>query len=589
MERVKVMNKKSLTQNTILKVIKNNKLMIVGLLVTIIGSILAVLIPPQILRKVVDNNLVNRELNGLLLLAILYLVVLAFDGIFNFIKEALITVLGQKITKELRVEMMAKLERLETSYFSNNSSGEIVSRFTNDIDAVNSMFTSGFVDIFIDSFKIIGIIASICIFSFSLGIVTLILIPVIYFITRVFQRKMLKAQMDNRRLVSKVNNHISESVKNVEMIKVYSKEKYMEDNYLNSLMENYKTMDKVNFFDSIYSPTIQIIRAIIIGLIVILSTGELNYLGISLGMVAATIDLISNIFDPIDSLGMELQSLQESIAGIKRVDEFYSEREDNRKNNNIKAENILSSQKDINLEYNNVTFNYDKDSPVLKNINLNINNNDKVTFVGRTGVGKTTLFKLSTGILKPTKGSITINGVEVYDIPNSEKRKIFGYVDQSFHIINGTVKEQITLRDESITDKEVKEAIEFVGLTDYINSLEYGLNTEVKNESLFSQGQKQLLAIARATVMKPQILILDEITANLDSITEKNIVSVLEKASQGRTILSISHRLSSINDSDTVVVIDDGEIKSKGTMEQILDLNEWFSRHRKLEQLTWSE
>lgn len=583
------MNKESLTQSTILKVIKNNKLMIVGLLITIIGSILAVLIPPQILRKVVDNNLVNKELNGLLLLAILYLVVIVLDGIFNFIKEAIITILGQRIIKELRVEMMVKLERLETSYFSNNSSGEILSRFTNDIDAVNSMFTSGFVDIFIDSFKIIGIIISIWIFSFELGIVTLILIPVIYIITRVFQSKMLKTQMENRRLVSKVNNHISESVKNIEMIKVYSKEKYMEDSYINSLMDNYKTMDKVNFFDSIYSPTIQIIRAIIIGIIVILSAGDFNYLGITLGMIAATIDLISNIFEPIDSLGMELQSLQQSIAGFKRVDEFYKEPEDNRKDNNLKAEDIIPFGKEINLAYNNVTFNYEKGSTVLKDIDLGIKKKEKVTFVGRTGVGKSTLFKLSTGILKPTKGSITINGVDVYDIPNSEKRKIFGYVDQRFHIINGTVKDQVTLRDDSITDKEVKEAVEFVGLLEYINSLEDGLYTEVKNDSLFSQGQKQLLAIARAIVTKPQILILDEITANLDSVTEKNIVEVLQKASEGRTILSISHRLSSINAKDTVVVIEDGKIKSKGKMEEVISKDKWFSKQRKLEQLTWNQ
>lgn len=223
----------------------------------------------------------------------------------------------------------------------------------------------------------------------------------------------------------------------------------------------------------------------------------------------------------------------------------------------------------------------------MKDINLNFQPQEKVTFVGRTGVGKSTLFKLILGLLKPTTGSITINGVDVYNIPNIEKRQIFGYVDQSFHIIKGTVAGQVSLKNESITQEQIESAIEFVGLTDYIISLENGYATKVNNENLFSQGQKQLLAIARAIVTNPPILLLDEITANLDAITEEKIITVLQKASDTRTILSISHRLFSMISSDTVVILENGKVKNSGKPEMLIQNDEWYRSHIGLEKMTW--
>jgi ATP-binding cassette subfamily B protein len=362
----------------------------------------------------------------------------------------------------------------------------------------------------------------------------------------------------------------------------------MEENYKQYLLDNYKTIEKVNFYDSIYSPLIQLTRAVVIAFIVVLSSKQLNFLGISLGMVAASIELISNLFTPIENLGMELQDIQQAVSGIRRVNDFFSESEDDTKQHKLKAQNIISNREAVKLSFNDITFQYEEGINVLQNIDLSLKPNEKVTFVGRTGVGKTTLFKLIMGLLKPTKGSITINGVDVYDIPNSEKRKIFGYVDQSFHIIKGTVADQISLQDESITRKQIERAIDFVGLTEYVEAMEKGLDTEVVRDNLFSQGQKQLLAIARAVVTNPPILLLDEITANLDSITEEKIVSVLEKTSKSHTILSISHRLSSMIASDTVVILEHGKVKNAGSPVVLLESDDWYRSHIALEKLTWS-
>lgn len=582
------MMENSLIKKSMIKVIKNNIGISILLVFSICGVVLTSLIPPQILKYIIDNNLVPKNFNKLFILAVAYIIILLFIAIFDFIKEAVLTVLGQKITKEIRSEMMKKLQKINASFFSSNGSGTIVSRFTNDVDAINSLFTSGIIGMMVDCFKIIGIVVSIWMFSSKLGVIILILLPIIYGITRLFQKRMLKAHIENRILVGRVNNHISESLKNVQMIKSYSKENYMEKNYTKQLFDNYKTIERVNFYDSIFSPIIQLIRATVIGFIVVLSSKQLNYLGISLGMVAASIELISNLFAPIENLGMELQNIQKALSGIRRVDDFYGEAEDDFKKNELRIEHIIPIDREVILSFNDITFQYEDGNNVIQNINLNLKSNEKVTFVGRTGVGKTTLFKLIMGLLKPSEGNITINHIDVYQIPNSEKRKIFGYVDQSFHIIQGTVAEQISLQDNNITKKQIENVLDFVGLTDYIATLENGIDTQVTSDTLFSQGQKQLLAIARAIVTDPPILLLDEITANLDSITEEKIVSVLQKASQAHTILSISHRLSSMIASDTVVILEDGRVKSAGSPKELLQKDDWYRSHIALEKMTWS-
>lgn len=569
------------------KVLKNNIGISILLFFSVVGVVVVGLIPPQILKYIVDHNLVPKKSEHLLALAAIYVIVLLLIGVLDFVKEAILTVLGQKITKEIRVAMRKKMERIHMIFFSENSSGTVVSRFVNDVDAINSLFTGGIIGMMVDCLKLIGIVISIWLFSSKLGILTLLLLPAIYAITRTFQKRMLKAQIENRILIGRVNNHISESLKNVFMIKSYCKESYMEAQYKKHLMDNYETVEKVNFYDSIYAPCIQLIRAIVIAMIVVLSSKQLSFLGITLGMVAASIELFSNLFAPIENLGMELQNIQQAISGIKRVNDFFEEKEDDQKNIEMKAEDLIKDRENIRLSFNNLSFQYDEDTDVIQNINLNLEPNEKVTFVGRTGVGKTTLFKLVLGVLKPTNGSITINGIDVYNIPNTEKRKIFGVVDQSFPMIKGTVAEQICLQDQSISREQIERAVDFVGLSDYIASLDKGLDTLITGKVLFSQGQKQLLAIARAIVTNPPILLLDEITSNLDSITEGKIVAVLQKASKQHTILSISHRLSSIIVSDRVVILENGQIKNEGSPAVMLESDEWYRNHLTLEQLTW--
>ena len=369
-QRVVMKMKNNLVKKSIINVIKKNIGICILLIIAVCGVVVTSLVPPQILKQIFDKNLVPKRSDGLFTLAIAYISVILFIGIFDSMKEAVLTFLGQKITKEIRIEMMVKLEKINAMFFSTNESGVVVSKFTNDVDAINSLFTSGIVGMLIDCLKISGIVFSIWMFSAKLGITTLILLPIIYAITRHFQKRMLKAQIENRILVGKVNNHISESLKNAQMIKSFSKENYMEKKYTEHLLNNYKTVEKVNFYDSVFPPIIQITRAVVIGAIVILSSKQLNYLGISLGMVAASIDLISNLFTPIENLGMEFQNIQQAISGIYRINNFYNESEDNSKNKELQADDIVPIREELRIAFNDISFYYEKGIDILQNINL---------------------------------------------------------------------------------------------------------------------------------------------------------------------------------------------------------------------------
>lgn len=580
--------KTSLIRISINKVMKNNKGTVLLLLCTIVSLILVSLIPPQILRIIIDEHLVLKKSQGLLLLGLIYMSVLLLNGAFESIKEILLTILGQKITTKIRQEMISKLGRISARYFTSESTGIIVSRMTNDVNSVSSMFTSGIISMFIDSFKVVGILISIWYFSSKLGLVMLLLLPLIFLITRIFQRRMFKAQLNNRVLTGKINNHISESLKNMKLIKAYHIEAFMEKRYQGLLLENFKTKEKSNFYDSIFSPLVQIMRTVVIALIVLLSVPEVNFLGISVGMVAAAIELFTNLFTPIENIGMELQEIQQAFSGIRRVNEFYEEPEEEEKAPLMEAESIISDREEVRISFQGVTFGYEENQEILKGISLEINPLEKVALTGRTGAGKSTIFKLIMGFLTPIEGTITINGFDVAKIPNPLKRRIIGYVEQDFHFIKGSLREQITLHDEMVAEDDVLRAIKLTGFDEYVEEMPEGLDTIITDRTIFSSGQIQLLSISRALAANPPILLLDEITANLDSLTEEKILSVLKKASEKHTILSVSHRLSTMLSSDRIIILEEGKIRNEGTPERLLREDDWIRSKMILENLTWN-
>ncbi len=520
-----------------------------------LASVLLSLIPPIILKNVIDQYLGSGNTSAILYMALLYVSIYFVCGIADFLKSTLLAKIGQHIIFRLREQMMAKMERIHTSYFTANTPSEITSRIINDVNTVSGLFTNGVVSMSADLLKIIGVLISISVFSMKLMWMMLILIAIIFVITRIFQKNVLVAQKKNLAQLAIVNSHIGETIHCFRMIHSFFAQTYMEELYNRKLTANYNTKKEVLLYDSLYSPIIQTLRAIAIILIAFAASGiGLNF-GLSIGMLAASIEYVGNLLSPIESLGEEFQSIQSGISGAVRINEFALTPEQKKPSAEVTLESLAEAEKQ-EIVFDHMSFSYQPDVPVFTDFSLTIPAGNIVTLTGRTGIGKTTMFNLTAGLLSPDSGKVTINGVPSDQIPENIRRSLFGYIEQNFSFIPGTVAEQITLNDERITNDQVVQACRFVGLDEWIMKLEKGYETDARGGQEFSWGQRQLLAIARAIVSNPRILLLDEISANLDAETEKNILQILQKASAGRTILAISHRPSSILQNSRVVNIE---------------------------------
>ena len=530
----------SIKLHTIIK----RKWLSLGIIISVCGAVITALYPPLVLGKIVDTLTTGSQMP--VYLVFLYMAFTVITGLMEATREGLLTVFGQKITHALRSGLMEHFVRLSTDSHNKQEPGAVVSRFVGDVDTVENLFTSGIVSMFADACKIISILAVIWFRNKGLATVLMVLLPFLFWFTRHIQKNMLDAQLKNRRAVSRASGHVPETLHNIRTIHNLGKEKYMEKRYDEYISDSYKAMEKTNFYDAVYSPVILILNAVVVAVVMLFSASGnakvLTLFGMSAGTAVAVINYISQIFSPVESLGMEIQTIQSAIAGVRRINEFFELPVlDN--NEELQAEKTFDSNNDTpNVQFNDVTFGYEADHTVIADKTFVVNRGEQVTLSGRTGAGKSTIFKLLLGLYNPQKGSILINDMNSAAIPDNRKRKIFGYVEQSFHIVPGTVKDQITLYDKSISDEAVIKAAKLTGLHDTIMNYENGYDTQYTQE-LFSQGQWQLLSIARATAANPELLLLDEITANLDANTERDVLTALKGVSENRTVISISHRV----------------------------------------------
>lgn len=515
-----------------------------GIVLAVAGAIVTALLPPWILGSIVDTITAGNVVP--VALVILYFAFTVLTGLTESIREGLLTVFGQKITHALRSSMMEKYTNLTAGELTKQEPGTIVSRFVGDVDTVENLFTSGIISMFADACKIISILVVIWLKNRGLAIVLLILLPFLYWFTRTVQKNMLKAQIENRRAVGRASGHVPETLHNIRTIHTLGKERYMEERYDEYIAESYRAVDRTNFYDAIYSPVILILNAIVVAVVMLFSASGnakvLTLFGMSAGTAVAVINYISQIFTPVESLGMEIQTIQSAIAGVHRINEFYALEELPERVRNLETP-VVTEEETPFVELQNVTFAYEDDSrKILHHLSFKVYPGEQVTLSGRTGAGKSTVFKLLLGLYQPGEGKVLIQGRDAFQIPENEKRSLYGYVEQTFHRVPGTVKDQITLYDDSFTMEEVREAARIAGLDATIEQLEKGYDTICTSE-IFSQGQWQLLSIARAAVAKPKLLLLDEITANLDAQTEEEVLRALKRASKGRTVISISHRV----------------------------------------------
>ena len=603
----------------ILLVMRKHLLLVTGIVISVCGAILLSLVPPMILARIIDGLTTQRMAGFAWIVA--YFGLLALTGLMESAREGLLIVFGQKMTHALRSSLMEKLIHLKADDLSRQEPGAVVSRFVGDVDTVENLFTSGIVSMFADVCRIVSILVVIWFKNRGLSMILLILLPFLLVFTRYVQKNMLVSQLQNRKAVSRASGHVPETLHNIRTIHCLSKESYMERKYDEYIGDSYRAMERTNFYDAVYSPVVLILNAIVVACVMLLSASGsprvLTLFGMSAGTAVAVMNYISQIFTPVESLGMEIQTIQSAVAGIRRINEFlsmeelpgkeelskreklsgkeellereelpeveelsgkeelpareeFSGKEEHPEREGLSGTEELPEREELSeveefskkeqipegnrfpekrkengeafVEFRNVTFGYDE-RKILKQLSFQVKQGERVTLMGRTGAGKSTILKLLLGLYEPQEGEVRIQGIAASNIPDGDKRRIFGYVEQSFHMVPGTVKDQITLFDSSITDQEVKEVASLTGLQETIEVLPDGYDT-ICTPELFSQGQWQLLSIARAAVTSPRLLLLDEITANLDAETEKEVLQALKRVSGERTVISISHRTS---------------------------------------------
>lgn len=508
----------------------------VGVILCVAASVAASLLPPLLLARCIDSLTAGLPLTIWAVLA--YFASLALEGVLSNAQESLLVVFGQKMTHALRSEMSHKLTRLPAATLVDQNPGEVAARFSGDVDTVEALFTSGIISMVADACRIISIMVVIFVKNPGLALIFLLVLPLLAVFTRHVQKRMLAAQLDNRRAVAAVSGQVPETLHNIRTIRALGMEAYMERRYDQRIADSYSAMERTNFYDAIYSPAVLTLNAVVVGIVMLLSASGngtvLALFGMSVGTSVAIINYISRIFAPIESLGMEIQTIQSAMAGVKRIDAFLAQPE-----RTIPVERTKAARGDVELAH--VTFGYGE-KHVLNDFSMTVKQGEQVTLVGRTGAGKSTVFKLLLGLYPPESGTVTIGGVNVADITDCERRTCISCVEQHFARVPGTVLDQITLGDPQITEEMAKNAAKLAGIDAAIAAMPGGYDT-VCSEGMFSQGEWQLLSIARAAAADPAVLLLDEITANLDAETEARVLEALRRASEGRTVLSVSHRI----------------------------------------------
>ena len=508
----------------------------VGTILCVASSVVASLLPPLLLAHIIDGLTAGLPLTLWAVLA--YFCSLALEGVLSSAQESLLVLFGQKMTHALRSEMSHKLTQLPASTLVDQNPGEVAARFSGDVDTVEALFTSGIISMVADACRILSIMAVIAVKNTGLALILLLVLPLFAAFTRHVQRRMLAAQLDNRRAVAAVSGQVPETLHNIRTIRALGTEAYMERRYDKRIADGYAAMERTNFYDAIYSPVVLLLNAVVVAIVMLLSASGnatvLTLFGMSVGTSVAVINYISRIFAPIESLGMEIQTIQSAMAGVKRIDAFLTQPE-----RTIPGERQKAARGDVELAH--VTFGYGE-KQVLNDFSMTVHQGEQVTLIGRTGAGKSTIFKLLLGLYPPESGSVTIGGVPVADITDRERRTCISCVEQHFARVPGTVLDQITLGDPQITAEMAKNAAQLAGIDTAIRALPAGYDT-VCSEGMFSQGEWQLLSIARAAAADPAVLLLDEITANLDAETEARVLDALRRASEGRTVLSVSHRI----------------------------------------------
>jgi ATP-binding cassette, subfamily B, multidrug efflux pump len=552
--------------------------LIFAFLVTIISA-LSALTPPYIVKYTIDNFITNNEilkderLQSLIIMLIVYLAFLLVDFLLKFLKGYLTGKVGQKAIRDLRINVFSHLQSLSLRYYDKNPIGRLMTRVTNDVEALNDMFTQGVVTIFGDLFMIIGIVAALVTINAKLALWTFSVLPLLFIISFIFRINVRKNLLVVRSLVAKLNAFMQEHITGILIVKLFNRNEQTFDKFKTINKDHTDSWIKNVQLYSLYFPTVELISSIAIALIIWNSSLQVQNSEVSFGTIVLFIQMAQMFFRPISDLSEKYNIIQSAMAASERIfDVLDTETEIKSKENAEKVTNFNGK-----IDFKNVWFSYKKDNIeesdyILKDISFTVKPGEHMAIVGHTGAGKSTIINLINRFYDIQKGQILVDDIDIKDWDVPTLRSYIGIVLQDIYLFSGSVYDNIALNNPEITHDEIENSCKTVEADSFIRKLPQGYHTKIKERgSILSVGQKQLLSFARALVFNPSLLILDEATSSIDTDTETLIQTAMKNLMLNRTSIIIAHRLSTIKDADQIIVMHNGEIREKGKHQSLLN------------------
>ncbi len=544
-----------------------NLLIVIGFLIII--SIGCNLVGSYMIRPIINNYIIPGNYEGLLHILIILGVIYLIGVVAVYIQYRLLNRIGQRAVTRMRTDLFKKMEKLPIKYFDTHQHGDIMSRYTNDIDQVSNALTDSLSDMLTSALMLIGIFTLMIYISPILTLATLITIPIMFLSAQTIvkrSKKYFKAQQDT---LGDTNGYIEEMISGQKVIKVFGYEKKVEQEFEQLNQKLNQKSKKAQFYSGMMMPVMQNLNTLNFVVVTIVGGLLAIFRGFDVGGLAAFLQYSRQFGRPINELASLYNSIQAAMAGAERIFQVIDEAPEQEDAPDAISLNDVKGD----LEMKNVYFGYKQDKLILKGVSLHATPGTKIALVGETGAGKTTILNMLPRFFDIKSGEITIDGVSIHDIKRESLRQSMAIVLQDTHLFTGTVCENIRFGRPDATDEDVIQAAKLTAAHSFIKRLPKGYHTMLENDGAnLSQGQRQLLNIARAAIADPPILLLDEATSNIDTRSELLIQKGLDKLMEGRTSIIIAHRLSTVRNADKILVLDDGQIIEQGTHTELLNL-----------------
>ncbi|MFO7153527.1 MAG: ABC transporter ATP-binding protein [Caldicoprobacter oshimai] len=529
----------------------------------------ATIIKPYIIKYVIDNYLALKIYapDVFMRMGLLYLaVVLAGCGL-TYSQTYILTYIGQKIMYDIRNQLFTHIQNMSMKFFDRNSSGRILTRVTNDVEALNEIFSGVLVNSVKDIIMILGIIATMFALDASLALISMGSIPLIVLVTFIYRKAARKNFLRMKMLIGRINGFLAENISGMKLVRIFHREKEKLQEFQKLDKEYFDTSLREVILNSLGRPIIEVINTLIIAVMIWYASGRITGGHLEIGVLYAFITYIRQFFAPINEIAEFYTSIQSALISAERIFDVLDTRELSEDMKTGKHVERIRGE----IEFKNVWFAYDDENWVLKDVSFKIEPGETVAFVGATGSGKSTIISLMARFYDIQKGKILIDGVDIREYNLKDLRRQIAVVMQDVFLFSGDIKSNIRLRNGSITDEDIMRAAKLVCADRFIESLPNKYDEEVKERGCtFSAGQRQLISFARAVAFDPAVFVLDEATANIDTETEMAIQQAMANISGGRTTIIIAHRLSTIRNADKIIVIDKGRIKEIGTHDELI-------------------